>query len=258
MAKKVVKKATKSKVKKKWVTIIGPKSFNNPHLGDSHVTETEKVVGKSITANLMNLTGDMRKQGVEIRFDIIKVVDGKGSAIVTGYELLPSGMKRLIRRGRSKVSDSFVARTATGRLIRIKPLIMTANRASAGAQTRIRLATKELLKRLIKASSFDKLVQDLIQFKIQKSVKDELNKIHPIKSVDIKACFLIPEGETKEVKEDSRDEDFVEVKEEPKAEEVAESADTADKEKTEDAPDGNEAEASAAETETKETPAEKA
>ena|GEM_PF-876774 len=213
--KKGVKKAGKAKGKKKWVPIFAPKSFDGIPLGETHVENADSAVGKSITANLMNLTGDMRKQGVEIRFDVVKVQEGKAYCAVTGYELLPSMMKRIVRRGRSKVSDSFIVRTATGRLVRIKPIIITANHASGGACTAMRLATRQRIKQLIKSMSFDRLVQDLINFKVQRAVKDEVNKTHPVKGVEIKACFLLPEGtsEKREIREDSREEDFVEVKE---------------------------------------------
>lgn len=219
---KNVKKAGKAKAKKRWLPIVAPKSFDSIVLGDTHVSDPQQAIGKSVTANLMNLTGDMRKQGIEIRFDVVKVNEGKAQTAVTGYELLPSMMKRIIRRGRSKVADSFIVRTATGRLIRIKPIIITANPASSGACTAMRLAARERIKRLITSMSFDRLVQDLINYKLQRVIKDEVNKTHPVKGVEVKACVLLPEGtsDRREVREDTRDEDFVEVKE-PNPEESA-------------------------------------
>ncbi len=221
---KVVKKAGKVKSKKRWVQIVAPKSFDSMVLGDSLVDGADKLVGKSITVNLMTLNGDMRSQGVEIRFDVINATEGKGHAAVTGYELLPSALKRLIRRGRTKVADSFVVRTATGRLVRIKPIVITANPASSGAATTMRLAVREKAKQLVASISFDKLVQDLIDFKIQRALKDVANKVHPVKNVEVRMCSLLPEGtsEKREVSEDSRTEDFVEVVE-PKADENASS-----------------------------------
>jgi len=237
----MAKESKKKAVKKKWLPIIGPKSFENVPLGETHVADPQRAIGKTVNANLMNLTGDMRKQGIEIRFDIVKVQDGKAHAAVTGYELLPSQMKRLVRRGRAKVADSFVARTATGRLVRIKPIVLTANPASIGAQTAIRLAAREKLRQLAGSMSFDRLVQDLIGFKVQRAVKDEVNKHHPIKTAEIKACILLPEGtsERREVREDTRDEDFVEVKEGDEGETAAPSEE-ADEEGDTDAEDAAE------------------
>lgn len=211
--KKNVKKATKSKIKKKWVQIIAPKSFNSIPLGESLIGNLESLKNKSITANLMTLTNNMRNQSVEIRFDVIKVFEGKGISAVTGYRLLPSHLKRIVRRGRSKIGDSFVVRTATGRLVRIKPIVITVNHVSSSVATSIRLLIREKVKELLAVTSFDKLVQDMIGFKLQRALKDVVVKIHPVKSVEINACFLLPEGSSgaKEVSEDSRTEDFVDV-----------------------------------------------
>jgi ribosomal protein S3AE len=231
--KKVVKKAAKVKGKKKWVTIIAPKSFDSITLGETHVEEPNKAVGKTVVANLMNLTGDMRKQGVEIRFDVVKVTDGKAYTAATGYELVPGTLKRLIRRGRSKVSDSLVLKTATGRFIRIKPVIITANPASQGACTEMRLKAREKLKQVVLGVSFDRLLQDLIEYKVQRVVRDDVNRTHPVKNVEVKSCVLLPEGtsERREVREDSREEDFVTVTP-PAAEQAAPEAAQAAEEET--------------------------
>jgi len=189
-----LKKAGKVKGRKRWASIVAPQSFNNIVLGESHVESAEKLLGKSLTANLMTLTGDMRNQAVEIRFDVIKVQDGKGIAAVTGYEMVPSQLKRLVRRGRSKIADSFIVRTSTGRLVRIKPIVMTANPASSGACTAMRLAVREKTKQLVKGFTFDGLVQEIIGYKLQRILRDVANAVHPVKSVEIRACVLLPEG----------------------------------------------------------------
>ncbi len=213
MAKKVVKKAGKAKIKKKWVPVLAPKSFNSQQLGETYVASPEDALGKTVTANLMNLSGDMRKQGIEIRFDVVKVQEGKALTAVTGYELLPSNMKRLVRRGRSKVADSFITRTATKRRVRIKPLIITTSRASARVCTAIRLAVRAKLKELVGSMSFEKLIQELIGFRIQRALKEAAAPIHPIKTAEIRVCVLLPEGSSgKQVVPDYREEDFVEVK----------------------------------------------
>ena len=189
-----LKKAGKAKGKKRWAAIVAPKSFNSITLGESHVETADKLLGKTLTANLMTLTGDMRNQGVEIRFDVVKVQDGKGLAAVTAYELVPSQLKRLIRRGRSKIADSFVVRTSTGRLVRIKPIVLTANPASSGAGSAIRLMVRQKTKELVKGFSFDALVQEIIEYKLQRVLRDAANKTHPVKNVEIRACILLPEG----------------------------------------------------------------
>ena len=179
----------------------------------------------------MHLTNDMRNQGIEISFRITSVKDGQGHASVTGYEVLPSQMKRVVRRGRSKVMDSFIVRCGKEQLVRIKPMAFTANRASRGAQTAIRLTLRQRIKQLLGQTTFDQLVQDLIQFKLQRTLKESAGQHHPIKSVEVKACFLLPQkatGSTPDIQETAEDkqeqttEDVPEERAEPAADGPAE------------------------------------
>ena len=209
---KVVKKTAKIKAKKKWVQILAPRSYDYTPLGETNVEDGARALGKSITVNLMNLSGDMRKQSIEIRFDIIKIHEGKAHTAATAYDLVPSALKRIVRRGRAKISDSFIVKTATGRLVRIKPIVITANAASNGACTEIRLAARERIKQIVAGMSFDRLVHELIEYRLQRVVKDAVEKTHPVKSVEVKSCILLPEGEKREIREDTRDEDFITVK----------------------------------------------
>ncbi|MBR9693112.1 hypothetical protein GOV07_04250 [Candidatus Woesearchaeota archaeon] len=228
--KKIVKKAGKAKAKKKWCALVAPKSFDNTGLGESYVSDSQLLMGKNITINLMHLTNDMRNQGIEISFVITKVHEGNGIASVIGYEVLPSQMKRVVRRGRSKVIDSFIVRVGKEQLVRIKPMAFTANRASRGAQTAIRLTVRERIKQLLKETTFDQLVQDLIQHKLQRTLKEVASAHHPIKSVEVKACILLSQKATaatpdiqeteedkkEQVTEDVAPEEAADVKEETK------------------------------------------
>ncbi len=191
--KKKVTKAAKVK-KKKWVPVLAPKIFNNVLLGETHVTEDEQIKTKSVKLNLGTVTNDMRKQGFLVRFDVIKVKEGKAYTALTGIAMTPSGMKRLIRRGRSKVEDSFLTRLKDGEIVRVKPVVVTINSASKAAQTSIRLAIREKLKDILSKSTLDSFVNEVLQNKIQKILKDVANKSHPIRTADVKAIQLLPKS----------------------------------------------------------------
>ncbi|MBR9703742.1 hypothetical protein GOV10_06890, partial [Candidatus Woesearchaeota archaeon] len=92
------RKVTKTKVKKKkWMPVVAPKIFNNAVLGETHIQDDAQVLRKSITLNLSTVMNDMRKQGYLVRFDVVKLHEGKAITALTGMNMTPSGMKRLIR-----------------------------------------------------------------------------------------------------------------------------------------------------------------
>lgn len=191
MAPKKKVKAAKVR-KKKWVPVMAPKVFNNVHIGDTHIGEDEEVLRKGMTLNLSTVMGDMRKQGYMARFALTKLHEGKAYTSLTGLVMTPSGVKRLIRRGRSKVEDSFLAKLKDGRVARVKPVIVTINRCSKPAKTAIRMSVREKLTELLKGMTFDAFADEIINMKIQRVLKDLANKTHPTRSADLRAFVLLP------------------------------------------------------------------
>jgi len=187
------KKVTKQKVKKKkWVSIIAPKSFKSIKLGETHVVDPQTIIGRSLKVNLMNITGSFKKQNIIVRFDINSVKDGKAYTFVSGFENSVSLMKRIVRKGRTKIEDSFLAKTKDGFSVRVKPVVLTLNRASKGAQTSIRKIVKEKLIHMLSGIDFDKAVQELIDYNFQKLIKEVSSTIHPVKSVEVRFLAITP------------------------------------------------------------------
>jgi len=189
------KTTAKTKIKKKkWVPILAPSIFHNIVLGETYVTENEEVKVKSVTQNLMMVTNDMRKQAYAARFDVTDVKDGKASSMLIGLEMTPSAIKRLIRRGRNKIEDSFTAVLKTGQTVRVKPVVVTNTRCSNATQTEIRLAARTRLVEILKTSTLDGFVREVLDGRIQRILRDDANKTHPIRSVDIRVVTLLPQN----------------------------------------------------------------
>jgi small subunit ribosomal protein S3Ae len=186
-------RTVKTKIKKKhWAQILAPKAFDSIILGETHVSEKEQMLTKHITANLMVLTDDPRKQGYNIRFEVKEVKDGKAHTQVIGMDMTPSAVKRLIRRGRDKVDDSFVLRIGGGRLVRVKPTLVTNTKASKNTQTEIRLTVRKRLRDMFAKMRFDDIIKDIIDMKTQRSLRDLCTKTHPIRSADIREIIIVP------------------------------------------------------------------
>jgi ribosomal protein S3AE len=187
----MAEKQVKTKIKKKhWAQILAPKSFDNAILGETHITEKEEMLTKSISANLMTLTDDPRKQGYNVRFDVKEVKEGKAYTQVIALNMTPSAVKRLIRRGRDKVEDSFTVRIGGGRLVRIKPVLVTNTKCSKAAQTEIRLLVRKRLREQFAKMRFDDIIKEIVEMKVQRALKDLCTKTHPIRSADIREIVV--------------------------------------------------------------------
>ena len=211
------------KKKKSWLSIQAPEFMGHAILGESNVYEKEELVGKTLCLNLATITNDMKKQNINVTFKVIGVHEGKGQTQLVDYVLVPSYIKRLIRRKREKVEDSFLAKTKDGKVVRVKPIAITNSDTYNSIVTKIRLGMKAMIRNELKEKTYDEFVTDLMSMKIQKAMKEKLNKIYPLKYVDVRQILLEEKGKVKdeEINEDlifqtSKEEDIEEEEEEKK------------------------------------------
>ncbi len=182
---------TVKKKKKIWVPVHAPKNFNEALLGETTTDDHKSLIGKTLTLNLSIFTNDMRKQNTETSFKIISVVDDKAQTEFIGLSLTNSHVKRLVRRGKSKIEDSFVVKTKDGKDIRVKPIVITNNVVNKSVSMAIRKQVKEKITELVKKKSGAEFLDLVINQGLQKDLKKELGKIYPLRYADIRVAKLL-------------------------------------------------------------------
>ncbi len=217
--------------RKRWYRVLAPKIFNEQVVGETPSLDPAIVAGRTISSNLMHLTRDMKKQNMNVVFEIDRVMGETAYTSVKSFEINPSSIKRFVRRGKERIDCSFICTTADSKKARIKPLLITSGHVKGSAATALRKKTMEFLKNRIKNTKRDILVQEVMHNRLQKSLKDALKKIYPIKICEIRILSFegggvkpaekeeIPaeEGKAQEKKEEP-EESKETKKEEPKAE----------------------------------------
>ncbi len=184
--KKIVKK-----IKQTWMPMHAPEFLNKAYLGETLTKGESSVTGKSLTLNMSTFTNDMKKQNAEISFVVKSVVDGKALTSMKGYKLTNSYVKRLARKGRSKIEDSFVAKNQTGQNMRIKPVIITTTKTTNSLNSKIRLEARELIKTYVSKNKDEEIFKDVMNQKIQKELKQSLSKIYPLRNVEIRQVSIV-------------------------------------------------------------------
>lgn len=195
--------------KRKWYSIHAPKLFDEQEIGQTYVWETDSIVGKHVKVNLMTLTNNPKKQSMSVYFVVTNVKEGRASTKTLGLEMAQSNTRRLARRGRSKVADSFRARTKKGQIVRVKPIVMTRTLADNEVQRAIRARCRELIKETLGKYSFDTVVSDIAHNRLQRYLKDQLSAVFPVRSADIRfikyeKADSEEEGEVEETMYDER------------------------------------------------------
>tara|TARA_Y100000310_G_scaffold241784_1_gene245855 strand:+ start:19550 stop:20350 length:801 start_codon:yes stop_codon:yes gene_type:complete len=189
--------------KKEWYPILAPKLFQNAVLGETPVYEPEHMIGKGITTNLTNLTRDMKRQNINVNFKVVNVQNGKAFTDVVGYYMAQSSIKRMIRRNIEKINMSFMCKTSDNKTIQIKPLLITRSATIGSVATRMRNTTKDFLVKYVGSVTYDNLVNDLVNHKLQNELRRGMNKIYPLRICEIRAMELIDLEKKKQARDEA-------------------------------------------------------
>lgn len=180
--------------KKKWVQILAPKTFNEQIIGESYVGAPNDLVGRNVTVSLMQLTGEPQRQSVQASFKITGVRDGKAVTELLRFRILPHSAKKLVRRKRTKIADSFICELKDKKLVRIKPLVTTRGRVNSAISTSLRRLMRSYIAHAISKLDSEGFVKLVAQKKFQSGLSKQLRKIHPMGPCEVRHFeFVTPE-----------------------------------------------------------------
>ena len=191
MAKASTKTQATTVKRKRWYELIAPRLFNEQVLGETLSAEPEQVIGRAATINLMNLTKDIKKQNINVTFRVQEVTGLKAHTDLIEYHIIPTSIKRLVRKGKEKVEDSFLAVTKDNRTVRVKPLIICRSNTVRSVSTDVKEATRKMTEEILKQIDYYQFIKDIITQKFQRALRQQVNKIYPVKIVDIRMIKLI-------------------------------------------------------------------
>lgn len=196
---KVRKKTLKTK-KKFWFQIVAPKSFGEKVIGDSYVTESSLIKGKCVSVNLRDIADKVGRQNIQINFKVNEVKDNRAYCKTLGYQFLPSSIKRLNSKNKSKIDDSFVYKTADNKLTRLKVVLVTLNKVNNSVLTSIRKRLKELLEEKVSSMSYESLIDNLIHYNLQMFLKKTLKTVYPIRTCEVRSINLELDKKARRIK----------------------------------------------------------
>lgn len=183
--------AVKSKIKKKrWFQIAASQHFNNRVFGETIAEDPANLAGRTVTVSMMNLTGEMKRQNINITFEITNVNEDKARTEIRKYKLTPASIKRYVRKGKNRLDLSFTCDTADGKTVTIKPFFLTVRTTGGAHLTLLRKEAAKLIKEAIKNTKYHDLFTNIITNRFQREIRMKLNKIYPLKSCEIRVLEL--------------------------------------------------------------------
>jgi small subunit ribosomal protein S3Ae len=191
--KRLIKKNPLTKRKKVWYSLLAPQVFGKAKVGDSLVEESSQLVGKTMKLSLMTLTGDMKKQNITVGFQITGIADNQAQSKMMKYSIIPASIKRMVRRGRTRVDASVVCLCKDGVKLRIKPFVLTLNITNRSTSTKLRNHLITFLASYAAQHDYETMFKHVVSGKLQMILNYVARKVYPIRQSDIRVMEVMPE-----------------------------------------------------------------
>jgi len=141
----------------------------------------DTLVGKFIK---LDLTRALKGKNVDAAFRIAKE-NNSLVGIPHSMIILPSYIRRIMRKGVSYVEDSFVCKTKDGSII-IKPFMLTRKKVHRKIRNALNQKTKEILNNSLKERTTDEAFSLILDSKLQKVISLQLKRIYPLSFFDFR------------------------------------------------------------------------
>jgi len=145
------------------------------------------LTGKKIKIDISNFA---RGKLGELTCVVKEVKDNKASAEPVKMSLFPSYIKRFVRRGISKMDESFSAESSDKIKLRIKPVFITRKKVKRSVETSLRKEAKEFITKLFSEMPANEIFSETIKGEIQKKLSKKLKKVYPLSFCEIRELAI--------------------------------------------------------------------
>jgi len=187
MAKKITKKSRISVKKKRWYSVQAPKVLNNMIFGETMASDPSLLEGRVFTIALSVVNRAVRGSNVSVSFKVTKLEGNNCVTEFVGYEMAGGFIKRLVKRAKRRVDDSFVLESKDKIKFRFKPMLLIKASVQHSLQSDLRRKVRDHMDKLCKEKEYSEIVSMILQGNLQKDIKSECRKIHPMLNFDVRA-----------------------------------------------------------------------
>lgn len=181
-----------AKKKKVWFTLVAPEEYGKIELGKTIAKDEKSVIGRTIetTSEDLAIRGS-REQRIKVILKVEKLKDNKALTFVKEINVSNTLIPRLMRANSDKIESSKVYELADGKKAKVKVFLLTKSTTHRPQRADAKKYLEDNIKRIVSKYSYEKLVLDALQNKLQKLMSQGLNKIIVIKRLLIGRIKLV-------------------------------------------------------------------
>ena len=177
--------------KKKWFQILAPKIFDEKVIGETFASDPNTLTGRTVEVSLMELTNDISRFFLKLKFRINHVDGGKCFTEFYGSECTRERIYRMVQRRKKKIEAVQDVKTKDRVKVRIKVIIVTSRNVQTSVKDKIRNKSNNVIEKVINSWTVEEFVKNLIKGDIQKTIESECKKTYPIADVEIRKVEVL-------------------------------------------------------------------
>ena len=160
-------------------------------IGKTISNTPEGLVGKTVNVSAVELTNDINKYYVKLRFKIDSVNGDKAFTKFYGSECLHDYVSRMVLH-RIRRIDSIQDLTTSDKVnIRVKGLTIVSKRVKSSIAVKIREFVSALMKKEIENSTLEEFLQKMLSNEIKSKIIREGRTIYPIRNFEVRKTEII-------------------------------------------------------------------
>ena len=169
-------------------------------------TDIRMLEGRTIKLSLSKITRNIKDQNKKITLKVNKYSESTAQTFVKKIQIPDASIKRFVRKGTTKIADSFLALTKDQKTIRIKPVVITRNKITGKQKKFLRKKVRISIKKMVSEYTYDDLIQAIVFQRFQKEIRNlGLKKISPVKYSDIRTIELLSKEEIKKAEKEGEE-----------------------------------------------------
>lgn len=176
---------------KQWFTIISPEYFGGREIGKTISSIPEALIGKTVNLSAVEITNDINKYYLKLKFKITSVDGDKAFTQFYGSECLQDYISRMVLHRIKRVDSVQNLKTKDNIKIRVKGLTIIPKRAKSSIAVKIRQFVMEIVKNYVEKNTLEEFLQSLLSNEIKNRILKEGRAIYPIRNFEIRKTEII-------------------------------------------------------------------
>ncbi|MDP6670610.1 MAG: 30S ribosomal protein S3ae, partial [archaeon] len=169
--------------RKKWFKVYSSKEFDQKEIAETPAEKEKTIPGRSIKANLGDLTGERQKRHITITFKITEVKGQQAYTEIVKHEASHGYINRLVRRKSSKIEAVQTVVTKDNRKVKVKTLALSQRKLDRRQEMAIRKGIVESVEISAAKNDFSPFIQLVVFGVLASKLFKDLKKVAPLKRV---------------------------------------------------------------------------